>query len=287
MHSQTLLLKIHLCSGIGRVGELRIAEYLRQHRQSQLNLTRLCQLAQLNVTQQRQFQQSWASDTLKFTLQCHQNLKILTWLDDAYPLYLRESYQPPSVLFYQGQLELLAQPALALVGARQATDYTQRVLTQFMPDLVAHHVVTISGLAAGADRMAHLTTLAARGRTIAVIGTGLDGYYPRANQALQQRIATDGLVLTEYPLGSKPQRYHFPERNRIIAGLCQALCVTEARQHSGSLITANLALQANRNVLAVPGALWQPLSVGCNQLIAAGARPVLSANDLLEEMSII
>ncbi|MFC6171273.1 DNA-processing protein DprA [Loigolactobacillus jiayinensis] len=287
MQLRTFLLKIHLCAGIGRLGELRVAEYLRQHPQAELESTQICQLARLNTVQTQRFKQAWISKLLADLLAQHQGLNVLTWVDTAYPRYLRESYQPPTVLFYQGDLSLLQRPLLALVGARQATEYTQRTLIQFMPTLVAQQVVTVSGLAAGADRMVHLTTLAAHGQTIAVIGTGLDIYYPRGNQALQQRIASDGLVLTEYPLGSAPQRYHFPERNRILAGLCQALCVTEARQHSGSLITANLALQANRNVLAVPGALWQPLSVGCNQLIAAGARPALSANDLLEELTII
>lgn len=287
MLPQTFLLKLHLCPGIGQVGELRIAEYLRQRPTAQLDVTQLCQLAHLNARQAQRLQQAWLSPQLAMAVRQHQQINTLTWLDAAYPEYLRESYRPPAVLFYQGDLNLLQQPVLALVGARQATNYTQRVLSQFMPALVANQVVTISGLAAGADRMAHLTTLAAHGSTIAVIGTGLDVYYPRVNQALQQRIATTGLVLTEYPLGSSPQRHHFPERNRILAGLCQALCVTEARHHSGSLITANLALQANRNVLAVPGALWQPLSIGCNQLIAAGARPALSATDLLEELAII
>ncbi|MFD0897271.1 DNA-processing protein DprA [Loigolactobacillus binensis] len=287
MRSRDLLLKLHLCPGIGRVGELRIAKFLRRRSQSQLTVRQLSQLAGLNLDQQQHFTQAWTSTALTTLCQQHQQLNYLTWLDAAYPLYLRESFQPPTILFYQGDLALLQRPILALVGARQATDYTQRTLINFMPALIAQNIVIISGLAAGADRMAHMTTLAAHGQTIAVIGTGLDSYYPRTNQALQQRIAQVGLVLTEYSLGSTPQRYHFPERNRLIAGLCQALCVTEAREHSGSLITANLALQANRNVLAVPGALWQPLSVGCNQLIAAGARPALSATDLLEELTII
>ncbi len=121
------------------------------------------------------------------------------------------------------------------------------------------------------------------GKTIAVIGNGLDISYPSCNRALQTQIAHAGLLLSEYPLESRPLKYHFPLRNRIIAGLCQTVLVVEARHHSGSLITANLALQENRNVLALPGRINDIYSTGCNELIAAGAKPVLNSNDILEE----
>lgn len=286
METRLLLLKVQLCPGFGRAARSKIGAYYQQQPQADLNFEQLAQIGQLTPANRKTAGQFWSSAELAINLVRHSRLNFLTYIDAAYPAYLRESYQPPLILFYQGNLSLLQQPILTLVGARRATAYTQAVLSQFIPGLVKAGVVIASGLAAGADRMAHLTTLAAKGQTIAVIGTGLNRYYPAANQALQAKIANVGLVLSEYPLNSPPQRYHFPERNRILAGLCQALCVTEARQHSGSLITANLALQANRNVLAVPGAITQPLSTGCNQLIAAGARPALTVQDLLEELPI-
>lgn len=143
----------------------------------------------------------------------------------------------------------------------------------------------MSGLARGVDGAAHRLTLKHAGKAIAVIGNGLDRIYPRENTDLQNMIMHSGLLLTEYPLGTAPLPFHFPERNRIIAGLSTACLVVEARQKSGSLITANIAVQENRNVLAVPGSILQPLSKGCNELIAQGARPALDASDILEELT--
>ncbi|WP_261807146.1 DNA-processing protein DprA [Lapidilactobacillus luobeiensis] len=205
----------------------------------------------------------------------------LTILDQVYPQGLAEIYRPPLILYYQGNLELLATPKLAIVGARACTNYTQYCLRRLIPPLVQNQITIVSGLAAGADQLAHQETLLAHGQTIAVIGTGLDVYYPPANRSLQQLIGQKGLLLSEYPLGTAPRRYHFPQRNRIIAGLSQGVLVTEAQHHSGSLITANLALQENRNVYALPGNILQETSVGTNELLAAGATPVLTAADLL------
>ncbi|WP_275086999.1 DNA-processing protein DprA [Limosilactobacillus alvi] len=135
------------------------------------------------------------------------------------------------------------------------------------------------------DTIAHQFTLENGGKTIGVIGTGLDRFYPLENQELHRQVAEKGVLITEYPLGSEPLPYHFPERNRIIAGLCTACLVLMAKEKSGSLITANLALQENRNVLAVPGLVTVSYSAGCNQLIAAGARSALSSKDILEELA--
>lgn len=210
---------------------------------------------------------------------------VITILDSDYPLALAESYQPPLVLFYAGERALLATAKLAIVGARECTSYSHSCLRQLMPDLVAAGITTVSGLAAGVDQLVHQETLLCHGQTIAVIGTGLDRCYPRQNQVLQTLISQRGLLLSEYPAGTTARRYHFPQRNRIIAGLSQGVLVTEARQQSGSLITANLGLQENRNVYAIPGSLFSPLSVGTNQLIQAGATPVLSAADLLTDFN--
>lgn len=187
-------------------------------------------------------------------------------------------------MFYQGNIQLLAQPSVAIVGARQANNYTKWLLQALIPHLVKQRVNVISGLASGADSFAHQITLQNHGNTIAVIGTGLNCYYPAQNKTLQQQIAQQGLVLSEYLPDVTARRYHFPRRNRIIARLCQTLLITQASQRSGSLITTNLALKDNRNVMAVPGNINVPLSQGCNELINAGATPYLTPQQVLESL---
>lgn len=289
MTKTELLLKLHLTAGIGLQGELRLAALLQKLPESfdlaHLSVERLANFAHLKGEARQRFTTDFTSERLGASVQQHRRqTNFITLLDENYPSQLKEIYQPPSVLFYQGQLTALQRPLVTFVGARQATAYSQRIITALVPALCKHDIGIVSGLAAGADSMAHLATLKAQGTTIAVIGTGLDQVYPRQHRSLQMRIGQVGLVLSEFPLGTPPYRYNFPMRNRILAGLCQALCVTEARHRSGSLITANQALNENRNVLAVPGPVDAPLSVGCNELIQAGAKPLLTVTDLLTEI---
>ena len=163
------------------------------------------------------------------------------------------------------------------------TSYGEGVLRGLLPTMVDHNLTIVSGLAAGVDGLSHQLTLEHHGKTIAVIGCGLDLVYPRQHKKLQQQVMQHGLVLSEYGLGEAPLAFHFPERNRIIAGLSETVLVVEARQRSGSLITANLALDENRNVCAIPGRIDAPYSRGCNDLIKAGATPIHQADDLLAE----
>ncbi|WP_390404396.1 DNA-processing protein DprA [Lacticaseibacillus jixiensis] len=207
----------------------------------------------------------------------------ITRLDADYPKRLAEAYAPPAVLFYQGDLTLLHTLNLAVVGARQATAYTSQALTQLGAALA--QITVVSGLASGADSMAHRFAISHHFPTIAVIATGLDQVYPPAHDDLQQWISQHGLVLSEYPPGVAPTRRHFVERNRIIAGLCHGLLVTEAAMHSGSLITANLALQNNREVFALPGPITAPLAAGSNALLQAGAKLIASGADIMEEIN--
>ncbi|MEM1455452.1 DNA-processing protein DprA [Pediococcus pentosaceus] len=210
---------------------------------------------------------------------------ILTILDEMYPKLLREIYCPLTVLFYNGNLSLLShQRAIAIVGARMMTSYGEQAIKCLIPGVVANQLTTVSGLAKGVDALVHEATLANAGSTIAVIGNGLDITYPKQNAQLQNQIQKEGLILSEYPRGARPLRHHFVERNRIIAGLTTATCVVEARKNSGSLITASLALTENRNVLAIPGSIFSGNSQGTNQLIAAGARPLIELDDVLEEV---
>ena len=149
------------------------------------------------------------------------------------------------------------------------------MIENLMPELLRRKQVIASGLAQGVDAIAHQTTLNYGGKTIAVVGNGLNYFYPQGNMDLQRAIAKKGLLLSEYLPDTPPKPFRFPERNRILAGICKNVIVTEAKEHSGSLITANLALQENRNVYAIPGQINSPLSVGTNQLISAGATPII------------
>lgn len=208
----------------------------------------------------------------------------LTIADAAYPEQLRETYAPPLALYFLGDLRRLKAPQLAVVGSRYPTDYALRAMRLLLPTIVEQRVCLVSGLAQGVDTLTHQVALAHRGTTVAVIGTGLDTCYPAANRDLMKTLARQQLILSEYPWGTPGARHHFPERNRIIAGLAQSVLVIEAAHRSGSLITANIALQENRNVLAVPGTIDGKNSVGTNELILAGAKPILNSEHIMEEL---
>lgn len=202
----------------------------------------------------------------------------IVYTDDAYPERLRELTQPPIVLFYRGDLTLLKRPSLGIVGARLATDYSAGVIEEAL-GLVQRDTVIVSGLARGADSMGHRQALKSGLGTIAVIANGVDVYYPAEHRQLQEQIAINGLLLSEYPPGERPKQYRFVARNRIIAGLSHTLLVTEAAEKSGSLITATMALEAGRDVLAAPNQYRNPLGIGTNKLIEDGATPVSPKTD--------
>jgi DNA processing protein len=210
---------------------------------------------------------------------------VLTLADASYPRLLLEIPDPPALLYAVGRPELLADPALAIVGSRNATAQGVRNAEQFAHAFSAAGFAIVSGLAMGIDAAAHRGGLAARGSTIAVLGTGVDVAYPRQNAELAARIAQSGLLLSEFPLGSTAVAHHFPRRNRLISGLAQGCLVVEAALASGSLITARAALEQGREVFAVPGSIHSPLSKGCHALIKQGAKLVESADDVLAELA--
>ncbi len=208
---------------------------------------------------------------------------VLTMADDAYPEYLREISDPPVVLYYAGDLSVLRLPAVAIVGSRKPTPYGRAVAEKLAADLSGRGMVIVSGMARGVDSISHWGALN-EGKTAAVLGSGLDVIYPKENKRLFQKIQDSGLVVTEYALKSPPLARHFPLRNRIISGLVLAVIVVEAAERSGSLITARLGLEFNREVLAVPGNITSPLSKGTNLLIKMGAKLVETWEDVVEEL---
>lgn len=210
--------------------------------------------------------------------------KILTIEHEDYPNYLREIYDPPDVLYYAGDKGVLAHPAVAVVGARKPTAYGRAVAERLAEDLASRGIVVVSGLARGIDALAHWGALKG-GKTVAVLGSGLDVVYPDEHKKLFDRIVDQGgAVLTEYPLKTQPLAFHFPLRNRIVSGLSLAVVVIEAARRSGSLISARLALEQDREVMAVPGNITSRLSWGTNWLIKTGAKPVTDWQDVAEEL---
>ncbi len=208
--------------------------------------------------------------------------------DPGYPSLLRELHDPPPGLFVRGAADVgvLAEPAVAIVGARACSSYGAQVARLLGRELAAAGVVVISGLARGVDGEAHRGALEAGGMTVAVLGCGVDRDYPAAHAHLAARICERGLVASEYAPGVEPAPWRFPARNRIIAGLAAATIVVEARERSGALITADFALEAGREVFAVPGEITSSLSSGTNALLRLGATPLTASVDVLEALGI-
>jgi DNA processing protein len=211
---------------------------------------------------------------------------ILTLDDARYPVLLRETADPPPVLYAGGRLELLQHTALAIVGSRNATAQGMRNADAFARSIAAAGVCVVSGMALGIDAAAHRGALAGHGSTIAVLGNGIDITYPHRNAELLARVFAEGLVLSEFPLATPPLAANFPRRNRIISGLARGCLVVEAALPSGSLITARSAVDMGRDVFAIPGSIHSPLSRGCHYLIKQGAKLVETSADVLEELGL-
>lgn len=218
------------------------------------------------------------------------DIKIINITQENYPPLLKQIATPPALLYYRGNLSLLNDKfALAVVGTRKISSYGKHACEQLIPELVNKGFTIVSGLAHGIDALAHELTLQNDGRTIAVLGSDIDqrSIYPAKNRSLAQRIIEqNGLIISEYPPGSTPQPFHFPVRNRIISGITLGTLIIEADIDSGSLITAQTALDENREVFAVPGPIYSQMSRGTNLLIQKGAKLVACANDISEEFNL-
>ncbi|MFA6194931.1 MAG: DNA-processing protein DprA [Patescibacteria group bacterium] len=214
-----------------------------------------------------------------------EGISFITWNDHNYPPLLKEISSPPPVLYYKGRLNNEADGRLAVVGSRKFSAYGEKAITALLPEIIESKINIISGLALGIDTLAHQKALELKGKTWAVLGSGLDrkSIYPASNRRLAQEIIdSGGALISEFPPGTPPYQQNFPQRNRIIAGLTQATLVIEAKEKSGALITADYALEENREVLAVPGNIFSEFSAGPNKLIKSGAKTITSHEDILE-----
>lgn len=211
--------------------------------------------------------------------------RLLTWDEPEYPSRLREIYDPPPLLYVRGNIELLSRHLIAIVGARRPTPYGNQMAERLARELAARGIVIVSGLARGIDASAHRGALSCEpGKTIGVLGCGIDVVYPKENKKIFEEMEQRGAVVSEFPLGTFPAPQNFPIRNRIIAGMSLGVVVVEGAQYSGSLITARLAMEFGREVYGVPGNATQPSSFGPNQLIKQGAKLVTSWEDVVEEL---
>jgi DNA processing protein len=222
-------------------------------------------------------------DLVKFMAQIEaQGISILTWEDELYPPRLKEIDQPPPVLYVRGALTAEDAWSVAVVGTRRVSAYGRQVTDELASFLAANGVTVVSGLARGVDAIAHQAALKAGGRTVAVLGSGVDRIYPPEHSQLAEKMLSSGALISDYAPGTPPDASNFPPRNRIISGLSMATVVVEAGETSGALITAQFAVDQGREVFAVPGNILAPQSKGTNRLIAQGARPMLSGRDMLD-----
>lgn len=280
---EELLYKLIYCEGLGIVGKWRLLHFAMKFDYTDFNIDEMIKITNTSGNK-GVLKESWQTLTTEWLQEKRNTQKSISFFSERYPESLKNIPQPPLALFYEGNIDFLEYPSIAMVGARLATPYASQVLYQFIPNLVLENLVIVSGLAKGVDRLSHELAILAGGKTIGVIGCGLDRCYPKEVSNLFQEMKQKQLVLSEYPLGTPIKKHHFPMRNRIIAGLTQGTCVIEAKERSGSLITAQLALDNGKEVFAIPGEILSGQSSGCHRLIQDGAKCVYRMEDILEEL---
>ena len=280
---EELLYKLIYCEGLGIVGKWRLLHFAMKFDYTDFKIDEMIKITNTSGNK-GVLKESWQTLTTEWLQEKRNTQKSISFFSERYPESLKNIPQPPLALFYEGNIDFLEYPSIAMVGARLATPYASQVLYQFIPKLVLENLVIVSGLAKGVDRLSHELAILAGGKTIGVIGCGLDRCYPKEVSNLFQEMKQKQLVLGEYPLGTPIKKHHFPMRNRIIAGLTQGTCVIEAKERSGSLITAQLALDNGKEVFAIPGEILSGQSSGCHRLIQDGAKCVYRMEDILEEL---
>lgn len=274
-------------AGLGCLGFKRLLEFFGDPTQvfdaSRQTLGRVEGLSRMARSRILTFR-DWEALAAELELATAVKARLVRYSDESYPSRLREIPDPPPTLFVKGTLDQL-DIALAVVGSRRASDYGRRMTRRLCEGLAALGICVVSGLARGIDAAAHAAALATTGSTVAVLGSGIDVTYPSENRGLAERIATRGALISEFPMGTPPLPHNFPLRNRIISGLSLGVVVVEAAERSGSLITARLALEQNREVFAVPGEADAGQSRGTHQLIKQGAKLVEGVPDIIEEIA--
>ena len=280
---EELVYKLIFCEGLGIVGKWRLIHFAMKFDYTDFNIDEVIKITNTSGNK-GVLKESWQTLTTEWLQEKRNTQKSISFFSERYPESLKNIAQPPLALFYEGNIDFLEYPSIAMVGARLATPYASQVLYQLIPKLVLENLVIVSGLAKGVDRLSHELAILAGGKTIGVIGCGLDRCYPNEVSDLFQEMKQKQLVLSEYPLGTPIKKHHFPMRNRIIAGLTQGTCVIEAKERSGSLITAQLALDNGKEVFAIPGEILSGQSSGCHRLIQDGAKCVYRMEDILEEL---
>ena len=284
-------ISLGLVPGLGAVGALRLVDYFG----SPAAVLTARPAARAAVAGIRSSQLAGFGDVDQWRRRAAEQLAgvrsiggdVLGFDDDRYPSLLREIPDPPLALWALGNPELLSRVGVGIVGSRAATSYGRRAAGKLAAELADYGVTVVSGMALGIDSEAHLGALRRAGDTIAVLGSGIDCIYPPQNRHLYEDIRQSGLIVSEYPMGTRPDGFRFPARNRIIAGLCRGIVVVEAAKKSGSLITAQLALDFGREIFAVPGQIDSMKSEGANWLLREGAKLVASAGDIVEELQLV
>lgn len=272
MNNIPYLLALHSIDGLGPIRLKAIIDYFKD--------PKLAWEAQSQETRKKLEPESYARSIQEL------GIKWLTIFDEGYPQLLKQIYDPPIILYYKGQVDVLNTKSLAVVGTRKMTGYGRAVTENFVRGLASAGLTIVSGLARGVDAQAHKSAIDTGGSTIAVLGGGLKNIYPPENRNLSEQIVESGAVISEFPPDFPSTPGNFPSRNRILSGLSLAVLVTEAAEDSGSLITARLALEQGREVFAVPGPITSDLSKGPANLIREGATIVTQASEILEELGI-
>ncbi|MEY8443938.1 DNA-processing protein DprA [Lactococcus ileimucosae] len=266
-------------AGVSNRGILKLIAY-QENNKEKITLRQMAHITE--VKSAPNFIESYKGQDVEGLRRLYKRFPSFSILDEVYPERLKEIYNPPVLLFYQGNLDLLTLPKIGFVGSRETSKEGIKVTHKLVEELKQKFVI-VSGLARGIDTSSHVAAVRQKTPTIAVVGNGLDISYPKENRKLQEYLAANELVLSEYLVGDPPLKFHFPDRNRIIAGLSRGIVVVEAKQRSGSLITSSWALEENRDVFAVPGNILSRNSSGCNSLIQQGAKLVTHGQDILDE----
>ncbi len=288
MEESDLIFRLVHCRGIGRTAMRRLMAYhsLMATPFEQTSPSELTHLLNLPVNQMKAFLDDWCrfNASTQSDIYRQKTISFTTYFDPDFPPLLKEIPDPPLLLFYKGDLTLAREKkSLSVVGTRHPTKEGLQAMSHVLSPLIEEGWQIVSGLALGVDGAAH--KLALRSKTIAVLGSGLDHLYPKAHLGLAQTLSETHLILSEYPPYSTPQKWMFPERNRLISGLSMGTLVVEAKERSGSLITADQALEQGREVFAIPGSIFNPMAKGTNRLIKQGATCVTKADDLRDALT--